>query len=357
MKNNLFAFATSELSQDAFICWLLNFAHKDHLNEDSVLTECAKEILSKILPDEPNPLITSDIKRQHKKIDIFIEVNKKHNIIIEDKTFSNVHDDQINRYKKIILDEGKSNVKSVYLKIVEQPFEENVDINISRKDLLDTFSEYVKKTGNIIFKDYYEYLRAIDDNVNSYKNEPIKVWRQGYDHAYKGFFTHLVQDNIIQTDEDDVINGRYNWKYVSNKRGGFWCLWWYSIKDEILAASGLKKNGIYEMYLQFEDDKIKDTKNKDNKTEDERIHIIAVKLVGDKNFNQSIRKGIFNFCNDFCKNGKEAAEFKKKKFRKGEHMTLGYIEYDEGNYQKRIELMQNLMKSIAVGQYKFETEM
>lgn len=48
-KNNLFMYATSELSQDAFICWLMNFAHKDHLNEDVVLTNCAKELLSKII--------------------------------------------------------------------------------------------------------------------------------------------------------------------------------------------------------------------------------------------------------------------------------------------------------------------
>ena len=102
MKNNLFDFATSELSQDAFICWLLNFAHEKHLNEDIVLTECAKEILSKILPDEPNLVITADIERQYKNIDILIEVNKKHNVIIEDKTFSNVHDDQINEYEKTL---------------------------------------------------------------------------------------------------------------------------------------------------------------------------------------------------------------------------------------------------------------
>ena len=95
-KNNLFMYATSELSQDAFICWLMNFAHKDHLNEDVVLTNCAKELLSKIIRTGEDLTVT-DIKRQYKNIDVLLEVNSKYHIIIEDKTFSGQHDDQIER--------------------------------------------------------------------------------------------------------------------------------------------------------------------------------------------------------------------------------------------------------------------
>lgn len=347
-KNNLFGFATSELSQDAFICWLLNFAHKDHLDEDSVLTECAKEILAKILPDEPNLLITADIERQYKKTDILIEVNEKHNIIIEDKTFSNVHDDQIKRYEKELKAVGRQNIKCVYYKIVEQAHDEKDAINIKRNDLIDIFRKYKDKTENTILKDYYDYLLFIDKDVNSYKNFSIADWRDKK-HTYKGFFTHLVQNNIIQTKEDSIINGNYNWKYISNPRCSFWGLWWYSIREEVVESSGLKNNGINEMYLQIEEYKTKDTENNDK-----IINIIAIKIVGDKNFNQSTRKEIFNFCNNFCKNRKEPAKFEKKKFRNGGHLTLGYIEYDETNYKDRIELMQNLMQSIVNDKYKNE---
>ena len=34
---------------------------------------------------------------------------------------------------------------------------------------------------------------AIDEDVNSYENEPIEVWRKDYNHVYKGFFTHIVK--------------------------------------------------------------------------------------------------------------------------------------------------------------------
>lgn len=332
-KNNLFKFATSELSQDAFICWLLNFAHKEHLTEDSVLTECAKKLLQKMLPEERELLVT-DIQKQHNNIDVLVEVNGKYSIIIEDKTFSNVHDDQINRYKKNLIDSGESNIKSVYFKIVEQPFEENVDINLTRKDLLDVFKEYVNETKNVIFRDYYDYLKEIDRDVNSYKNSSIAVWGdKEHKHTYKGFFTHLVQDNIIQTTEDDVINGRYNWKYVSNKQGGFWCLWWYSIKKDRLDACNLLEKYIYELYLEIEDNQI------------------VIKMAGDSQETKAVRWSLYRYCKNIM------PEFEKKVFRKGNHMTVGYIKYDQNNYCEKIKSMESLMRSIVGGQYKFETEM
>lgn len=57
-KNNLFRYATSELSQDAFICWLMSFAHKDHLQEDAVLRECAQKLLHKMVQTEDELIVT-----------------------------------------------------------------------------------------------------------------------------------------------------------------------------------------------------------------------------------------------------------------------------------------------------------
>ena len=50
MHNNLFRYATSELSQDAFICWLLSYAIKD-CQKDKVLSDCAKEFLHSFIPE------------------------------------------------------------------------------------------------------------------------------------------------------------------------------------------------------------------------------------------------------------------------------------------------------------------
>jgi len=329
-KNNLFDFATSELSQDAFICWLLNFAHEDHLRENRYLTECAQKLLQKMVPEEEKSFVT-DIKQQYKNIDILIEVNDKYSVIIEDKTFSNTHDDQINRYKNTLIAEGRENTKSVYFKIVEQPFEENADISISRGDLLEIFRAYVDKAQNNILRDYYEYLLEIDKDVNAYKNSEIEIWRRDYNHVYKGFFTHLVKDNIIQTKEDNVINGHYNWSYISNPSGGFWGLWWFSFKSECLDKCNLLKY-IDELYLEIEDN-----------------HIV-IKMVGNSEQAQDVRRSLYECCKSII------PEIKKKTFRKGKHMTVGYIEYDEKNYREKIKAMEDLMRQICSGQYIFKTE-
>ena len=49
LKNNLFQYATKELSQDAFICWLCSFALEDASKDDMALVTCAKELASEFL--------------------------------------------------------------------------------------------------------------------------------------------------------------------------------------------------------------------------------------------------------------------------------------------------------------------
>ena len=51
-KQNLFGYATSELSQDAFICWLLSYAIEGGASKDAALHGCAVEFLRKVLPDD-----------------------------------------------------------------------------------------------------------------------------------------------------------------------------------------------------------------------------------------------------------------------------------------------------------------
>ena len=41
--------------------------------------------------------------------------------------------------------------------------------------------------------------------------------------------------------------------------------------------------------------------------------------------------------------------FKKKPFRPGKYMTIGYVEYDENNYKEIFEMMKQLMKELPNG--------
>lgn len=332
MKNNLFKWATSELSQDAFLCWLLSFAKNEHENEDRTLSKCAKDLLKLMIPDCEKIQVTS-IKRQYENIDVLVVVNDIYNIIIEDKTFTSEHGNQINRYKETLIKEGREDIICVYLKIVEQSYEEeSADINITRKDLLKIFTKYSNEITNAIFLDYLSYLISIDSDVNSYKVAPINEWRKKFNHAYKGFFTHLIEEKYVN------ISRGYGWKYVSNPKGGFWGLWWDWLSEEELHNANLSKEFVDGLYLQIED------------------NIIAVKLstleVGLES-TKSARYQLYNYFKEkINQNGN--VEFYKKNFRQGRYMTVGYIEYNENNYAEKIKLMENIMESVANGEFKFD---
>jgi len=314
LKNNIFEIATKELSQDAFIHWLLKFAKIEHGKENEALSKCAKELLTYIT-GEKNPVVIT-IESQYKNIDILVVVNDSINIIIEDKTFSGTHGNQIERYKKILEGEKREIVITVYYKIVEQANKENVDIHIDRKYLLNLFSKYVKKANNQIFCDYYDYLKFIDDDVNAYKTTQIADWRNKHNHVYRGFFTNLIDNEYINKTKE------YSWSFVNNGSGGFWGLWWYGLTSEELNYCGLADYGIDSLYLQIED------KN------------IALKMTGDNSYKKEVRWKIYNYFS------KEVVGYRKKAFRKGKHMSVGYIEYNEKNYAEKIKIMEKAVESI-----------
>ena len=104
-KPNIFEIATKELSQDAFITWLLKWADDSCKNLDEDLHQCGKEFVSTLIKKQ-NPNFSESINkveagRQWENIDVWAEVNDKYFIIIEDKINSSEHSDQLKRYKEI----------------------------------------------------------------------------------------------------------------------------------------------------------------------------------------------------------------------------------------------------------------
>ena len=120
MKHNLFAFATSELSQDAFFCWALDCLNRD---EDSPLYGLGRSfwaLLSgrkndALLSGRKNDALLSGrkndalpkikgvvIRRQFKHMDVLALVVYSNQtvdaLVIEDKVYTSEHDDQIQKY-------------------------------------------------------------------------------------------------------------------------------------------------------------------------------------------------------------------------------------------------------------------
>ncbi|MVM41411.1 hypothetical protein GO730_33150 [Spirosoma sp. HMF3257] len=106
-RPNLFSYATSELSQDAFICWLAAWANPKFQAIDPELYQTAREFIASLIhkhqPSYDVAMIrTVDVERQVEKLDILIKINAdapdKLAILIEDKTHTDHHSGQLGRY-------------------------------------------------------------------------------------------------------------------------------------------------------------------------------------------------------------------------------------------------------------------
>ena len=64
-KPNLFSFATSELSQDAFICWLVSWANNP---EEKELSGCAKDFICMLYNLNKSSKISSEAVTEVKNI-------------------------------------------------------------------------------------------------------------------------------------------------------------------------------------------------------------------------------------------------------------------------------------------------
>ena len=102
MKHNLFAFATSELSQDAFFCWALDCLNRD---EDSPLYGLGRSfwaLLSGCKNDALSKIKGVVIRRQFKHMDVLALVVYSNQtidaLVIEDKVNTSEHGDQIQTY-------------------------------------------------------------------------------------------------------------------------------------------------------------------------------------------------------------------------------------------------------------------
>ena len=105
LKNNLFTYATKELSQDAFLCWLASYALED-AEPDDALRSCAREMLELFVPElKGRPFTLQDVERQAGHIDVLLTAElagTTYKIIVEDKTYTREHSKQLMRYKEEI---------------------------------------------------------------------------------------------------------------------------------------------------------------------------------------------------------------------------------------------------------------
>jgi len=237
---NLFSYATSELSQDAFICWLLSWASPQYKDIDKELYNCSIRFINSLFTKSsrvaPKKIEKIKISKQDKNIDVLCILNEKYAVLIEDKTGTKSHSDQLTRYLKDVKDRDydANNILPIYFKTKDQGdkyrhVKEDGYQPYLRKDFLGVLQTYAG--GNSILIDYRNYLQSISEQVESYISLPIKEWNRN---SWIGFYIRL---------QKEIPSAK--WDYVPNPSKGFMGFWWHFDGDDAC-----------EQYLQLEQDKL-----------------------------------------------------------------------------------------------------
>lgn len=222
-KPNIFEIGTKELHQDAFLTWLILWADPTNEQFDAPLHACAQEFVRVLIMTQERAVLgkISEVKagRQWENIDVWAEVSvngSKYLIILEDKTFSSEHSDQLTAYKNVAEDYSSKHGFSlicVYLKTGNEP--EGILKGIrakgfatyGRKDFLELLDRHTS-VKNEIFSDFKGRLKRIENDYAAFETTLIGEWD---DSCWIGFYHFLERE----------INITY-WGKVNNPAGGFW---------------------------------------------------------------------------------------------------------------------------------------
>ena len=315
LRNNLFYYATKELSQDAFICWLCSYALEDVSERDEALRECAIDLVGAFVEEkglDKSKVVLKDVQKQIGNIDVLLTAScegNEYKIIVEDKIFASEHGGQLERYKsnvgKEVQDDAivciyfKTGFQSDYTKVEQAGY-----IVFDRRRLLSILEPYASKTDNRVFLDYYEYWKDFETITQSYRTVPlseINDKRQVY-----GFFEDL--QSCIRLDQKKMWA---EFGYVPNASGGFHGLW-FGMYDDVIEIDSLKAALYLQLELKWEEDhyghkiclKLENQSDKKN----ERFGELKWKFVG--------ALGDFGFV-------------KPKRLGSGMHVTVGMYVYNQ----------------------------
>lgn len=212
---NIFDYATSELSQDAFICYLLEFG----MDKYKIYFPYEYEIAHKFLKmcGVPANEEILEIRKQYLDIDVLV-ITSSHLLIVEDKIGTKEHSNQIIKYVKALKDDKLSEgrkIKVCYLKTLDyvrsyKSSDENVlpqcdCCSLRRKDMLDLLKSNYQ--NNLIFESFYSRLNSIEKQIKNCDNEEIRTW------CKEKWFDYL---------SSVLVGYDFNIDWVNNARGGFY---------------------------------------------------------------------------------------------------------------------------------------
>lgn len=252
---NLFDYATKELSQDAVICWLLAWAGQS--KEEDVgdaskeeLRRCGLRLLHGVLPGIAlGPEVEVRVHHQVKHIDILAHVNGRHVILIEDKTNTREHNDQLRRYYKDVRDgrlekhtgipeTAAEDIHAICIKTGNQSLEDRKRIDsqgyavFDREDFLRVLEPY--RGDNEILLDFRRHLTRWQCETESFRE-----WTCGGEKlalGWEGLYAQIEKHYRGRRSEE--------WGGLTSRNGGFFGVW--------MEPAEMSKNSRFAMWIEKE---------------------------------------------------------------------------------------------------------
>ncbi len=236
-KPNLFDYATKELSQDAVICWLLAWAgaagedHEDQPGED--LRRCGRALVKALFSkwrDRGDVELGGDVRvevlHQERNIDVAARVDGRHVLLIEDKTDTGAHDNQLAKYRGLLV-EGKTafgnvdedDVYPIFCKTGNhslrdrQHAEEHGYRVFDRNDFRGVLGEYGGR--NEILLDFRRHLERWERDSAGFRRWTLDGERTT--RGWEGFYRWIEEDCLARSRDD--------WGPLGSLVGGYLGIW------------------------------------------------------------------------------------------------------------------------------------
>lgn len=134
MDNNIFKFATKELSQDAFLCWCINWVNQ---TSNSVLYDLGADVLKTMLFNELYKNKLKELKNDLERANVHINIIRQFNIT----TYDNKKENK-NRMDIVLTIKAK---KENYVVIIEDKIDSKLNINKNGVNQLKRYKKAMEK--------------------------------------------------------------------------------------------------------------------------------------------------------------------------------------------------------------------
>lgn len=230
---NIFDYATSELSQDAYFAWLAAWADERYAAVNAPMHAIGRRFVAWLFEHagQPAPPYAGiEVHLQKERADLLFRLHgpamADHYLLIEDKTYTTDHEEQINGYLSALRRSlGDAPITPIYIKTWVEARKKDDHKRIYLPDIVALIDQLdVDGSGSEILRSWCEVMKERYRDLLSYKERPMLQWKNEH---WTGCFHELTSKPSIAVLEPGFGT-------VSNAAGGFMGCWlgWQEQKDK-----------------------------------------------------------------------------------------------------------------------------